>query len=296
MSEPTDALFRTAVAAIDTGDVAALRTLLAEAPSLVGERLESPGPWLRDRVGEALEGFFRAPYLLWFVAEDPVRNGALPANIAEVASTIVEAAKREGAAGLQEQLDYGLRLVCWSGVAAECGVQIALIDVLVDAGADIDGAPDCALVNGHTAAAEHLVERGAKPTLAACLALERWDDAWPLARQASPRERQAAFILAALNGKAPGLRLMLEVGVEIDRPSADVYSHATALHHAVWSGSLAAVRTLVDAGADVAARDTAWNGTPLGWAEYAESQAPPERAARFAEITAYLRELPGGRR
>jgi hypothetical protein len=43
-----------------------------------------------------------------------------------------------------------------AGVAQRCGVQIERIDTLVDAGASPDGAPDCALVNGHGAAAEHL--------------------------------------------------------------------------------------------------------------------------------------------
>ena len=289
MANRIDSLFRTAVTAIDTVDIPALKSVLAGVPALVGQRLHSPGPWLRDQVGDALEGFFRAPYLLWFVAEDPVRNGTLPPNIAEVASTIIEAARREGVAGLQEQLDYALRLVSWSWIARDCGVQIALIDVLVDAGASTDETPDNALVNGNVAAAEHLLERGAKPTLAASLGLHRWDDARSIARQSSPRDKQAAFILSALNGNATGIQIMLDAGAEISRPSADLYAHATALHHAVWSGSLGAVTTLVEAGADVHARDTAENATPLGWAEYAGSGSPPERAALFAEIAAYLR-------
>src|SRR6478672_11679694 len=77
-----DSLFHEAVLAIDAGDVAALERLLVLHPRLLCERLESPGAWLRDQVGGALEGFFSRPYLLWFVAEDPVRNGKLPANIA----------------------------------------------------------------------------------------------------------------------------------------------------------------------------------------------------------------------
>ena len=82
---------------------------------------------------------------------------------------------------------------------------------------------------------------------------------------------------------------MINAGAAIDEPSADLYSHASALHHAAWSGSLDAVKTLVEAGADLHARDTAEDATPLGWAEYAESQSPPERAAQFAEVAAYLR-------
>ena len=91
-----DSLFRDAVSAIDAGDVTALERLLAAHSRLVRERLDSPGAWLRDKVGGALAGFFEKPYLLWFVAEDPVRNGKLPKNIAEVARTIIDVAKREG--------------------------------------------------------------------------------------------------------------------------------------------------------------------------------------------------------
>src|SRR5207248_532482 len=63
-----DADFREAISAIDAGDVATLEHLVLEKPTLVRERLASPGAWLRDRVGDALDGFFRRPYLLWFVA------------------------------------------------------------------------------------------------------------------------------------------------------------------------------------------------------------------------------------
>jgi peptide-methionine (S)-S-oxide reductase len=135
MAPDLDALFREAVAAIDAGDIATLERLIAEEPQLVRERLTVPGAWLRDKVGGALEGFFKEPYLLWFVAEDPIRNGTLPANIAQVARTIIDAAQRERVASIEEQIAYALRLVAWSPVAPKCGVQIALLDVLLDAGA-----------------------------------------------------------------------------------------------------------------------------------------------------------------
>ena len=70
--------FREAVAAIDSGDVVELERLVAANPALVRERLASPGAWLRETVGGALDGFFQRPYLLWFVAEDPVRHGSPP--------------------------------------------------------------------------------------------------------------------------------------------------------------------------------------------------------------------------
>jgi hypothetical protein len=299
-----DSLFRQAVSAIDAGDIASLERQLAEHPRLVRDRLDTPGAWLRDKVGGALDGFFRQPYLLWFVAEDPVRNGKLPGNIAQVAQTIIERAKREAVDNLQDQLDYALRLVCWSWIARECGVQIELMDVLLDAGASVDGRTvyqgcygthcDSAIYNRNFAAAEHLLNRGAPLTLTTALCLERWADVERLAPAATLGEKQDAFVQAALIGKAEALRRMLACGVDPTTVSARNQSHGTALHHAVWSGALDAVKVLVEAGADLRRRDTAYNGTPLGWAEYAEQQQKDvSRAKQYQEIAAYLRDKGG---
>ena len=289
--EQLDSLFREAVSAIDAGDVAELERLLTAHPELARERLQSPGRWLRDKVGGALDGFFQRPYLLWFVAEDPVRNGKLPRNIAQVTRTIIQAAKRDGSDTLREQLDYALQLVSWSWIAKQCGVQIELIDVLVDAGESLDGNPENALVNGHFGAAEHLVARGATLTLATALCLGRWDDVKRLAQTTSARDKQFALILTALNGKAEALHTIIDLGVDVNAVSPDLYSHATALHHAVWSGSLDAVKVLVEAGADLSKRDANNDGTPLDWAEYGQRpHAGDERGKRFAKIAAYLRE------
>jgi peptide-methionine (S)-S-oxide reductase len=291
-----DALFRDAVAALDAGDVAALARLIDDNPSLVRERLDAPGAWLRDAVDGALDGFFQRPYLLWFVAEDPARAGRLPRNIADIARTIIDAARRRRVPSLHEQLDYALTLVSWSGVAAEGGVQLELIDVLIDAGAAPGRNAENALVNGHFAAAEHLLRRGAEVTLASALLLGRADDAARLAPAADAREKQFALVLAALNGRADAMRRMLELGADPDRPSADLYSHGTPLHHAVCSGSLEAVVVLVEARAKLDARDTAWGATPWGWAEhYVEQHARSERADRYRDIAAYLRDSGGAR-
>ena len=288
-----DAAFREAVATIDAGDVAGLERLVTANPALVRERLESPGPWLRDAIGGALDGFFRRPYLLWFVAEDPVRNGRLPENIAAVAHAIIDAARRQSAPSLRAQLDYALTLVSWSWIARQCGVQIALIDVLIDAGAAADGNPNNALVNGNVAAAAHLVQRGAPLTLATALCLGRWDDVDRLVEPASNVQKQFALVLSALNGKADALRRMVRAGVDVNVPSADLYAHGTPLHHAVSSGSLDAVQALVEAGADLARQDLAWGGTPLGWAEhYIQESKEDNPGKQYAEIAAYLRGRP----
>jgi peptide-methionine (S)-S-oxide reductase len=235
---------------------------------------------LRDKVGSALDGFFQRPYLLWFVAEDPVRNGRLPGNIADVTGVIVRAAEREGVETLREQIDYALRLVSWSWIARDCHVQIALIDVLIDAGAALDKNAENALVNGNFAAAEHLVARGAPVSLATALCLGRWDDVRRLGPTASAEDKQFGLVLAALRGRTDALTKVIDLGIDLNVPCASLYSHATALHHAVYSGSLDAVKVLVEAGADLDAKDTIYEGTPLGWAEYGKQ----------VEIAEFLRE------
>ena len=290
MAESLDTLFQQAVSAIDAGNLRVLEQVLSAHPELVRERLDAPGAWLREKVGGALEGFFQRPYLLWFVAEDPVRNGKLPRNIAPIASTIIGAAQRARVDNLQEQLDYALKLVCWSWIARQCGVQIELIDVLIDAGGSVEGASDAAIYNGNDAAAEYLLKRGAPVTLSTALCLGRWADVERLARTATLAEKQDAFVLAALKGKAEALRRMLALGVEPTTVSAQTQSHATALHHAVYSGSLDAVKVLVEAGADLVKRDTAYDATPLGWAEHALEGQKEESEKQYREIAAYLRE------
>lgn len=286
-----DQLFGEAVALMDAGDLSGLERFLAANPRAAQERLAEPGPWLCDKFGGKLPDFFQKPYLLWFVAEDPVRTGRLPENIAQIAHAIIECVRRQNSASLPEQLDYALRLVSWSTVARRCGVQIELIDVLADAGASLDGNPNNALVNGNVAAAEHLIRRGAALTLATALCLERWPDVSRLAGAATGPERQFALVLAALNGQAEALRQMIRLGVDVNVPSPDLYSHGTPLHHAVCSGNLEAVQVLVEAGANPHAQDTAWHGTPLGWAlHYVEEKKQEDERARYAEIADYLRK------
>ena len=241
--------FGTAVAAIDAGDVAALERVLAKRPELVHERREGG------------EGYFARPYLLWFVGENPVRNGRLPANIADVTRTLIGA----GAS----QVDSTLMLVSSGRVARESGVQRELIDVLVGAGANPDAAMLAALAHHELDAAERLLERGATLTLLAAICTGR--DAATLLDTASAEERQLAFAGAALYGNATMLAALLERGVDVNAFSPEgMHPHAIALHHAVASGSPDAVQVLVESGASLVIRDRIYSGTPLEWAEYLE--------------------------
>jgi ankyrin repeat protein len=273
-----DDLFRKAVSAIDEGHLGRLEQILTEYPSLVGERLISAGDWLRNRVGHALDGFFLQPYLLWFVAEDPVRNNRLPQNIADLAAKIIEVGEKTKLPDWKAQIDYALRLVAWSWVARKFDVQIKLLDVLLRAGASPDVAND-ALVNGNFEAAEHLIYRGGKLTLASALCLGYWDKVPDLAEKATEKQKQFSLILAALNGQSEAIRRLIPLGLDLNMPSEDLYPHGTPLHHAASSGSLESVQLLVDAGANMDSKDSLYGGTPRGWAEF----------ANHVEIVTYLR-------
>jgi peptide-methionine (S)-S-oxide reductase len=286
-----DDLFARAVTVIDRGDLTGLQQLLAQHPDLATARLESPGPWLRQAVGDALDGIFARPYLLWFVAEDPVRAGKLPTNIVDLARTIIEAARRHDAGSLQAQLDHALRLVAWSGVAAKAGVQIPLIDLLVAAGAAPAKNANNALVNHHLAAAERLIQLGGELTLGTAVCLDRWDAIPALFAAANERQRQFALVMAALNGRARSVSWLVEAGVPPNQPSQDLYAHGTPLHHAVCSGSLDAVKALVERGADPTIPDTAWNGTAIGWAEHYVEDGDPARRTEYTAVLDYLRSL-----
>ena len=170
-----------------------------------------------------------------------------------------------------------LALVCSGRVPRECGVQRELIDLLCDAGADPNGALVPALAHREIAAIERLLERGAKLTLLAAVCMGRMEGVTRLVRDASAYERQDALAAAAFYGQAHILAFLIDLGVDVNAYSPPgFHSHATALHQAVDSGSLDAVKVLVEAGADLSMRDRLYQTTPLDWAEYLQR---PEIAA-----------------
>jgi ankyrin repeat protein len=127
-------------------------------------------------------------------------------------------------------------------------------------------------------------------TLAAAICLDRAADIERLSRSAGGDEKQIALAAAAFHGKVPGLRLLIGLGADLDAVNPGL-QHAAPLHNAVTSGSLAAVKTLVEAGARLDTRDIGYRLTPLDWAEWHVREATRARDAReYAEIAAYLRD------
>jgi ankyrin repeat protein len=277
----TDVLFPEAVAAIDTGDLKALEELLEKSPHLASTRYSYP-----------TEGYFKNPYLLWHVADNPIRIERLPANIVEITRFLVQLVKQLEA-DAQFQLDYTLGLVATGRIPKECGVQIEMIDLLIDAGAK-PGDGLGALAHGNTEAAKHLLKHGGQLTLPAAACLEMTDEVKKLAASADAEELVTALTAAAFYGKAEMISLLLGMGAEPNgypKDGTGFHSHATPLHQAISSGSLDAVRILVDAGADLNLKDKIYGGTPLDWAEHMQKEEgfDNEKKKSFASITNYLR-------
>ncbi len=130
-----------------------------------------------------------------------------------------------------------------------------------------------------------------KLTLAAAVCLERTDDVVRLLPEASAEDRHIALEAAAFNGKVKAISMLIGHDVDANAYNTRVQYHATPLHNAVCSGSLEAVKTLVEAGAKVDAKDTANQATPLAWAEYYVREGKGDNHAKdYAAIVDYLRE------
>ena len=85
-----------------------------------------------------------------------------------------------------------------------------------------------------------------------------------LIRQLTAGDYQA-LAGAADHGATEAVRLMLDLGFPPGARSTQD-DGATALHLAAAAGSIATIRLLLERGADIEARDTTWDSTPLEWA------------------------------
>ena len=286
-SDITDSLFREAVDAIDSGNISVLQQLLETNPQLVTKRLDTP-----------TDGYFKNPYLLWFVADNPIRHEKLPSNIVEVTRTIIDALQKNRNDNYQYQLDYTLGLVCTGRIPRECGVQIPLMKLLIDEGrAKVKGSVLGPIGQHNFEAAKFLLDKGSDYNLATAVGFNNINDIKELAKKATASELHVALVVASFFGKADIISLLIEAGADVNGKGnpedfGGFHSHASALHQAVYSGSLESVKLLVEAGANLDAADKAYNGTPLGWAMHMQTEEgyDEEGKRKFAEIEAFLRK------
>ncbi|MGO9913291.1 MAG: ankyrin repeat domain-containing protein [Isosphaeraceae bacterium] len=173
------------------------------------------------------------------------------------------------------------------------------VKLLVENGADVNRTSQypadarapyaAAMYYGHQEIADYLVAQGARRIAlstadefaAACNRVDA-DRAHELvARDASLLDDPGELlILAAEEGRADSLRLLVELGFDVngqaDRPSP--------LHYAALAGQLDTVKLLVVLGADVDARDPHYGATPLSAANYKDQRDIVEYLLRLAPI------------
>jgi ankyrin repeat protein len=281
------ARFESAVEAVVSGDLAALTPLLHGDPALVHAR--------STRVTHFDPAVHRST-LLHYVAANGVEGyrQRTPANAVEVARTLLGAgAAPDALADLYGGTCTTMSLLVSSTHPARAGVQVALVDTLVDFGASVEPRGDgswtspllTALTFGFLDAAEALVRRGARiETLAAAAGLNRLDEVELLLPAAAADDRHRALALAAQLGHVDVVRRLLDAGENPDRYSPKgAPAHATPLHHAALHGHLDVVRLLVERGARLDMRDTVYGATPLGWALHGQREG----------VAAYLRSRLG---
>jgi len=259
-----DPLFRRAVELADAGDVAGLRTHLAQHSHLVNQQVTFEGG-----------NYFRNPTLLEFTAENPIRNRKLPKNIVEIMKVILDAGAN------MSSREQTLALVCSGCVPRECGVQIAQIDVLCDYGANPDSAMEIALAHGEFEAANALLRRGAHVTLPVAAALGRVEDARRFLPASDGHQKHKALALASQLGHLEIVRLLLDAGEAPNRYNPiGLHSHSTPLHQAAAGGHSEVVRLLVERGSKPNIEDTLWHATSADWAKHEGKK----------EVEQYLRE------
>jgi ankyrin repeat protein len=256
--------FEAAVDAIVGGDVETLKTLLRTDPSLVRARSTRE----------------HRSTLLHYVSANGVEDfrQRTPKNIIEITRLLLDA----GADVNAESDAYGGRSTTLGLTATSChpeaaGVQLALMDVLIERGAIIDG-PDsgsgvtACLHNGRGEAAEYLANHGARLDLEAASGIgwldnvkSFFEEAGRLKPPATEQQLADGFTWACEFGRNSVIEFLLEHGMEV---GAKLRGDETGLHWAAYEGHADTVRLLLDRGAPVDVIDGKFGGTPLEWALY----------------------------
>jgi ankyrin repeat protein len=279
--------FEAAVEAVVNGDRAALEAALRRHPDLIRAR--------SARVRDAEPPVHRAT-LLHYVAANGVEDyrQKTPSNAVDIARMLLDAgAEPDALADMYGVECTTMSMLVSSSHPRQAGLQVPLVELLLDFGAAIEGRGtrkwgtplQTAVAFGSIDAARALVRRGAQIDLSTAAGLGRFDDATRLLPTADAEARHRALSVAAQEGHADIVRLLLDAGEDPNRFNLEGnHAHSTPLHQAVIGGHEAVVRLLIERGARLDTRDTIWHGTPLGWAIYGGGKAQTEMAA-------YLRSL-----
>jgi hypothetical protein len=270
--EPHVRRFEDAADAIIIGDVTTLDRLLRAHPDLIHQR--------SSRAHEAP--------LLHYVAANGVEDyrQLTPENAVEVARVLLEAgAEVDATSHAYGGGSTALGLVATSTPPRQAGVQIPLIDLLLEPGAAIDGVrPGAsvvrdALANGCPEAAQALAERGARLDVIAAAGTGRLDLVQRLADGASARDLEKALVTAAgTYGAHDVVKYLLDRGVDVAAATG-----WTALHSATGGADLRIIDLLIRRGAPLEQRNM-YGGTVLGQAIWFASHGDPAKIVDYARV------------
>jgi ankyrin repeat protein len=255
-------MFEAAVTAIIDGDEAKLTGLLGDAPELVRARSASS---------------HRAT-LLHYVAANGVEDELqrTPANIVAITRILLAAgAEVDATADMYGGGCTPLALLVSSVHPHRAGVMVALVETLVEAGADVNGAGDpllTALRFGYPDAAEALAALGARVetvTAAAGLGHLALLERLLAARTASSDELEQALVLACRLGQTEAVERLLGQGVDMAARDDQGF---TGLHWAAWYGRQSTLEFLLARGAPLEAKNN-YGGTVLESVMWARTNA-----------------------
>ncbi len=178
------------------------------------------------------------------------------------------------------------------------GVQLPLMELLIDHGAIIDGpdggsAVNGCLHNGRGEAAEFFASRGAPLDLEGAAGVGRLDvvksffkDDGSLKSPAKQQQLNDGFAWACQFGRTNVVDFLLQKSIDVDAKLK--HNGQTGLHWAAYGGHVDTVKLLLLRGSPIDVKDETYGGTPLGWALYA--WGAPEKAERvdYYEAVALL--------
>jgi ankyrin repeat protein len=258
--------FEAAADAIVNGDLATLERLLHENPALVRARSTRE----------------HRSTLLHYVSANGVEDfrQKTTKNIVEITKLLLKA----GADVNAESEAYGgrsttLGLTATSYHPEAAGVQLPLLELLIEHGANIDGpdggsAVNGCLHNGRGKAAEFLASRGARLDLEGAAGVGRLDDVksffnddGSLKPPATEKQMKAGFAWACEFGRTSVVDFLLHSGIDV-KARLNQEGGETGLHWAAFEGHVDIVRLLLEHGAPVDVKDKRHGGTPLDWALY----------------------------
>jgi ankyrin repeat protein len=257
--------FESAVDAIVEGDLETLSRLLRENPDLARAR--------STREHQAT--------LLHYIAANGVEGyrQSTPKDAVEIAELLLKAgAEVDATAEIYGDGATTLGLAATSVHPQRAGVQVALLQLLLDHGARIDRAGSASdgrslikacFANGRGHAAEFLAARSAFLDLEEAAGAGAIDVVKSFVNEDGIRKPEASedqlrngFLWACQFGRNRVVEFLIARGIDL---SAQDHNGQTSLHHAVIGAQLETVKLLLKNGAPLETKNT-YGGTPLGQA------------------------------